>query len=521
MISSLGGSSYWKQDTLINEGFPILKNNLQDRGIYDTTQTGSYYFNVSNDTLRPNNIGVNSQVAHNYLKIDLTNVDSSASYKIIVNASISSELNHDYGYATINNSTAAPGYNIETGQFMKISGQQSGEYTTNITGGSTYYLHLCYRKDSSNSGFNSTASNENFTINSITIVTDEQTVDGVKIPEGYTPTGKEDEDEVDEGLVITDTSGNEYVWIEVPKTATVYPTAGLNITSFTDTDYEKIEKDLSSYSDYYNQNGTDKDAADEWYGYENYKIVTYNQSGLTNDQKLLTTGCGLNYNDYYKLKKKMLKSVYQNGGFWIGRYEAGKTIKEQTTTASALSQQNKYPYQDVTCSEAQTLASKMPTSGGLTSSLMFGVQWNLVCKFLENNASSLGSTISERQSAINKNSNSWGNYYYTSFTLNRGEFSTDDGRTWSSYTSNTTKGSGKAILLTTGASDKNKILNIYDFAGNAYEWTLEASFKNTSMPCCSRGGDYTGQGDKYPASFRTPLNPTSYGYGLSFRVALY
>ena len=36
------------------------------------------------------------------------------------------------------------------------------------------------------------------------------------------------------GLVIQDRNGNEYVWIEVPKTTEVYPTAGLKITNFTE-----------------------------------------------------------------------------------------------------------------------------------------------------------------------------------------------------------------------------------------------------------------------------------------------
>ena len=103
------------------------------------------------------------------------------------------------------------------------------------------------------------------------------------------------------GLVITDGYGNEYVWIEVPKTDTVYQTAGLNITNFTNDEYDKIEDDLHTYTNYY-RNGTE------------YKDVFYkdNTSGWFKDQ-----------NAYDELKHKMLKSVYQNGGFWVGRYEAG------------------------------------------------------------------------------------------------------------------------------------------------------------------------------------------------------
>ena len=41
---------------------------------------------------------------------------------------------------------------------------------------------------------------------------------GVTIPKGFAPTKINGEDTVDVGLVITDNNGNEYVWVEVPKT---------------------------------------------------------------------------------------------------------------------------------------------------------------------------------------------------------------------------------------------------------------------------------------------------------------
>ena len=55
------------------------------------------------------------------------------------------------------------------------------------------------------------------------------------------------------GLIIQDSSGNEYVWIEVPKLASVYPTAGISIKDFTDEEYQKIENDLHTYASTYTQ----------------------------------------------------------------------------------------------------------------------------------------------------------------------------------------------------------------------------------------------------------------------------
>ena len=111
---------------------------------------------------------------------------------------------------------------------------------------------------------------------------------------------------LDNGLTIQDAAenGNEYVWVEVPKTATVYPTAGLNITEFTTDEYIKIEADLHTYTSTYRNNTSYKD---EWCD-DSYNTADW----YTSEQ-------------YTAQKQKMLKSVYQNGGFWVAKYEAGLT----------------------------------------------------------------------------------------------------------------------------------------------------------------------------------------------------
>ena len=53
-----------------------------------------------------------------------------------------------------------------------------------------------------------------------------------------------------------------------------------------------------------------------------------------------------------------------------------------------------------------------------TSSLMFGIQWDLVCKFLEVKSDL---TVTD----INSNSASWGNYFDSTITLNRGKYAVD------------------------------------------------------------------------------------------------
>ena len=53
------------------------------------------------------------------------------------------------------------------------------------------------------------------------------------------------------------------------------------------------------------------------------------------------------------------------------------------TSPKAISQKDAIPYNYVYCSEAQALAKEMTPDSNYTSSLMFGIQWDLVCKFLE------------------------------------------------------------------------------------------------------------------------------------------
>ena len=52
---------------------------------------------------------------------------------------------------------------------------------------------------------------------------------------------------LDNGLVIADKKGNEYVWVEVPKTDKVYATAGLKITEFSTEELDSINTDLINY----------------------------------------------------------------------------------------------------------------------------------------------------------------------------------------------------------------------------------------------------------------------------------
>ena len=312
--------------------------------------------------------------------------------------------------------------------------------------------------------------------------------------------------DINEGIVVKDSKQNEWVWIEVPRTTAVYKTAGLEITNFTEEEYTKIENDLKTYTNDY-RNGTSY--KDEW--------NSEAQHGFADADA---------YNNH---KKSMLKSVYQNGGFYIGRYEAGATTYVQGNdngAREAIVKQDAYPYNYVTCKKAQELSEGLTTEGK-TSSLMFGVQWDLVLKYIEERGTKLGTTKEERKSKIIKTtydlvSSDWGNYYNTDFTIERGEYSTNNGATYAKVNQEEgyPKPSNTSVLLTTGATNRNSVLNIYDLAGNDWEWTLEYT-ASTYYPCAYCGGYYNNNGSNTPASGRYNTSTSGSNHLVGFRPALW
>ena len=76
---------------------------------------------------------------------------------------------------------------------------------------------------------------------------------------------------------------------------------------------------------------------------------------------------------------------------------------------------------------------------------------------------------------------------------------------------------GKVLLLT-GAEDRNSVMNIYDFAGNIFEWTLEKS--NANNRSAKRGGHAYSEGNSASAVSRNSTT-SIIGSGIGFRIVLY
>ena len=286
---------------------------------------------------------------------------------------------------------------------------------------------------------------------------------------------------IDKGLVIQDSAGNEYVWVVVPKT--LYDNTGYNSNGAkkptSSEDYSNIEYCLQQYttSTYRNSDYSDTWVAD-----------TANEGWFADEI------------EYNTAKNKMLKSVYENGGFYVGRYEAGiattgtnrKSNTDKNTDGkytvtdtmpTPITQADAYPYTSVTRTQAQKLAEKV-NSGNRTSSLMFGVQWNLVLAFMAKDTTKVTDT-----SILTSNGIKIGNYMDNLWTIKneKAKYSSDYGQTFTPCPNPYKKKSRSSILLTTGADSSFSVQNIYDIAGNVWEWTLDYYVAN--YPCTDRGGE--------------------------------
>ena len=347
------------------------------------------------------------------------------------------------------------------------------------------------------------------------------------IPAGFTVSGISTEQSIDGGLVIYDipegttvdwtnpdsvkTQYNQFVWIPVEVNKTTEPKdTETSIASFkrsvwqdnarvannaqSSTSFPRSSSSWSDYTEPYSKDSSDYDGTG---------------TGKTGISAQIT---------------ELTKSIYKYGGFYIGRYEAGSETERgggSSQTAAFVVQQDKYPYNYVKwgkgmgdISEGAVHLSNSLYTGktgyGVKSMLCTGAAWDSMLDFIKDSNHNVTS------------STSWGNYKNSdTYKVYRGSLYSNS--TWSA--ADTTNGSDvtkdTSILLTTGATERNKrnsSKNIYDVAGNCYEWTTEAYSTNTRV---IRGGHYYADGFYSPASYRNNGTPTSSNGSYSFRPLLY
>ena len=183
---------------------------------------------------------------------------------------------------------------------------------------------------------------------------------------------------------------------------------------------------------------------------------------------------------YFKDPEETKKSVNDNGGFFIGRYEASNN------NDSIIVQKDKASWNNISYTTALEKCTSKYTGKSYTCSLLTGSAWDRTLGWIYE-------TGNKTEMQIIGDSKDWGNYEDDTF-------------------------SGTEDLINTGSAEETKTNNIYDLAGNVCEWTTEVWLPDDQV---SRGGGYSISGSYIPSYSRINSSPDLADGSIGFRPAIY
>ncbi len=273
-------------------------------------------------------------------------------------------------------------------------------------------------------------------------------------------------EKVEDGIVVIDPQGNEWVWIP----CYVSGGKGSGISN-------NIKFDRYAFS----RNGwlitqtksAEKDADGS------FKIMRADKPSDRYFYEALSTTS----DEYNSIKKY--------GGFYIGRYEAGYIEKDENKTL--VIQKDKPVYVDISKVDCVTKSQELTSSDGSDSTKLDGREvftklcssyaWDTAIKFIEKTHLTYGTTSKDK-----------------------------DGNIAGNYESDGVINTGKTI----------PVCNIYDMGGNAWEYTTEFYNNPTAQEWvfCNRGGQCIDKALEFPSAARDVYNGKEFNGG-TFRPTLY
>ncbi len=184
--------------------------------------------------------------------------------------------------------------------------------------------------------------------------------------------------------------------------------------------------------------------------------------------------------------------VVKYGGFYIGRYEAG--IPEGDTSPSnktgiPVSKKGATVWTDIDYTNSKASAESMISNEYVQTGLLTGKAWDTTCHWIEDSLKSINASASLTDSRY------YGNYKDSLAPANE----------------------NSGTKRTAGFSENWKVKNIYDLAGNVWEWTSETG----SSGFIFRGGGSYLNGSNYSVLCHFNNDASYKGGGVGFRPRLY
>ena len=292
-------------------------------------------------------------------------------------------------------------------------------------------------------------------------------------------------DTVNEGIVVEDRNGNQFVWVPVGDVKTDSTGTTVNI-------------ELKRYV--FNSDGTVNEELTKLNPDDQLKTSSSDSYYYTEVLKDATTS-----NAHAKDIEAFVNSANNNHGYYIGRYEAGVVNgvldtselgdefnewaapninwtgykAEEGKEIQLVCKTGQQVWEYVTQNKASELARNMYTGKKYESDLINSYAWDTAIVFIQKCGTKANCVTYSRQSELQ------------SSLAKTGE--------------------------ATDGTNKDEQCNIYDMAGNDSEWTTE-TYSYSSLPCVPRGSSYGSS--SYSSSRGTRNKLFAYG-GPTFRPILY
>ncbi len=256
----------------------------------------------------------------------------------------------------------------------------------------------------------------------------------IKVPGGYAVGTSENVSKIENGFVIQDNVGNQFVWVPVDNPNEMFETInGQNIGilyDFNGTNSTRRE---------YSAGGNREPAIVKfWDGKDAIEDASYFKEIIS------STMTGVQFKEQLQSEFNNMKtSVEVNKGFYIGRYETGDLSKTQATSKrnnSDIGNQNWY----VQYQKCKTIANGTKA----TSSMIWGCQWDATLRWFQKSKNA-------EVARFPTDSTGKGNYAGTQGSINK--------------------------AIPTGSNITYQVNNIYDMGGNVWEFTFEAVLDNVRV----------------------------------------